>query len=454
MPTEGGGDTDRRSEPQPTTGSAGSPAAAPVKPGRFGGLGTDYWKLWSGSVISNLGDGISSIAYPWLASTLTRNPALIAGVAVATRLPWLLVTLPAGALIDRSDRRTIMVAANLARGAIAAAVGLAVLTGNMTIPLLYVTALALGTAEVLYDNAGQTILPRLVPKERLERANGNLWGAEMVLNQFVGPPVGGILIGVALAVPFLIDGLTAVVSAGLIFLIAGAFRAQEADGVDVVAETRRSMGAEIVEGVKWLWANPLLRTLAIFLGVMNGITTASFATFVLFVQEILGLDSTGFGILMTASAIGGVLGSQVAPAITKRIGPGPSLYVALGAGVVTGAVTGSTSVAVVVGAMSALFMFTAVMWNIITVSLRQTIIPDHLLGRVNSVYRFFGWGMMPIGAALGGAVVTWLEPALGRELALRSPWFLSAAVHLVLLAFAFGRLTTANIEATKTAAAR
>jgi MFS family permease len=421
-------------------------------PRRFGGLGRDYWKLWTASVISNLGDGTSVIAYPWLASLLTRNPALIAGLGVAQRLPWLLFALPAGVITDRSDRRRLMVSMNALRCVISLVVAVGVLQGWMSIPLLYLAVLALGFAEVLYDNSAQTILPSVVPKAHLERANGNLWGAELVTNQFLGPPLGGLLIAVAVSLPFFLDGASFAVSAVLIIAISGSYRAKDEDGQQGVAAPPPSMRREIADGVRWLWRHSLLRALAIILGLMNGLTTLAFATFVLFVQEILHLSAGAFGVLMTASAIGGVIGSQAAPAVSRRLGPGPSLYLTIITGVVTSVVTGLTSSALLVGAMAAVFMFSAVVWNVITVSLRQTIIPDALLGRVNSVYRFFGWGMMPIGALLGGLLVTGLEPAVGREWALRSPWLVAGGVYALVLVATGRRLSTQAIEAAKGAA--
>ena len=419
-------------------------ADRPVAPPRFRGLGANYWKLWTASVISNLGDGVAQIAYPWLATLLTRDPALIAGVALAQRLPWLVFSLHAGVIVDRGDRRKLMVWMNTMRFFVTVAVTIAVAADALTMPVLYLAALTLGAAEVIYDNSSQTILPRIVAKERLERANGNLWGAEMIMNQFVGPPLGGFLIAAAIAVPFGFDAVTFGASALLIALIGGTFRT--APDSDTPVE-RRSMRADIAEGFGWLWQHKLIRRLAILLGIMNGIGTAMFAIEVLFAQEILGLDARGFGLLATAAAIGGVVGSQVAPAITKRIGPGPSLYLTLFSGGVAGVGIGLTSNAFVVGAMFFLFMLTAVIWNVITVSLRQSVIPDRLLGRVNSVYRLFGWGSMPIGAAIGGALVTFAEPSLGREMALRLPFFVSGGVHLAAFLYALGRLSTATIRA-------
>ena len=286
--------------------------------------------------------------------------------------------------------------------------------------------------------------------ENLDRANGNLWGAEMVLNQFVGPPVGGLLIALSLAAPFGLDAVTFAVSAALITAITGAFRPR---GETADAAARRSLRAEMAEGFRWLWDHRLLRTLAITLGIMNGMTAAVFAVQVLFVQEILLLDARGFGFLFTAGAIGGVAGSQLAPAISGRIGPGPSLYLVLAAGAVTLPIAGLTSNAWVFGATFVAFSFSAVLWNIITVSLRQTIIPDHLLGRVNSVYRFFGWGSMPLGSLLGGGLVTAAAAGAGRAVGLRAPFLVAGAAHALTLALLGARLSTARIEAAKARAA-
>lgn len=419
---------------------------------RTSGLGRSYWKLWTASVVSNLGDGTSAIAYPWLASTLTRSPVLIAGVGVASRLPWLLVSLHAGAVVDRSDRRTLMVATNTVRAVITAVVVALVVTDTMTIPALFVAALLLGVAEVLYDNAAQTILPRLVTADRLERANGNLFGAETVANQFVGPPLGGLLIAAGLAVPFVVDTASFALSAFLILTIAGGYRAATAEEEPGAAPVRTTVRADIAEGFRWLSGNPLLRDLAVTLGAINLASTLSFATFVLFVQEVLGLGAAGFGVLSIAAAVGSLLGSVTAARVSERIGAGASLSLTLWAGAVTSVVIGLTSTPVVVGAMTAAFGFTVVLWNIITVSLRQSIIPDRLLGRVNSVYRFFGWGGMPVGALLGGLIVRVVEPLADRATALRAPWLACGAIYLVIVLVLRGRLSSSRIDEARAAA--
>jgi MFS family permease len=424
-------------------------------------LGVQYVKLWTASVISNLGDGIAFVAYPWLASAITRNPVLIALIAVAQRLPWLVFTLPAGVITDRVDRRKLIMLMDVVRTGLTLVVGFFVLAAEdlpspdevaagavssdaVLYTVLLLATLLLGIAEVLRDNAAQTILPAIVRPEGLESANGRMWGAEMVANSFVGPPLGSVLIGVMFALPFFVDAGTFAIAAGLVFMLAGNFRAARHD-------VREKIGwkTEIAEGFRWLWRHPLLRPMAIILGYLNGLGMVAWATLVLFAQEVLELDAFLFAVLTTGGAIGGVVGSWTAPAISRRLGSGPSLYLTLVASVVTSIVIGVTSSWVVTWVMFAVMTAAGVVWNVITVSLRQTIIPDRLLGRVNSVYRFFGWGMMPLGLAAGGVLV-WLGEQFGsRDFALRLPWLLSGAAYVAVMVYAVPRLTTAKVEAAR-----
>jgi MFS family permease len=432
-------------------------------------LGAAYYKLFSASTISNLGDGIGTIAYLWLASALTRNGLLIGLVGVAQRLPWLLFSLPAGVITDRFSRRKLMIWSNTARAVITFAITAAVWMRQSTLPdpdalaggaeatedyalfaVVLLAVLLLGSAEVLYDNSAQTFMPAIVDPNNLEKGNGRLWSAELVANTIAGPPLGALLLVIAFAFPFLIDAGTFALSAVLIASIAPASM-RRADGASAAKMKAQATNwrQDLMEGVRWLWDHPLLRPMAIILGLLNMIGTLTFAVLVLFAQEVLETSTTEFAIMGTGGALGGTVGGWVAPRISKAIGEGPSLWATLIGGGVTTLIIGLSSWWPIVWFMFAVFMLLAVLWNVITVSLRQTIIPDHLLGRVNSVYRFFAWGMMPIGAALGGAIIVVTEPLAGRELALRMPWFVAAAVHLVLFAFAAPKLTTANIRAAR-----
>ncbi len=427
-------------------------------------LGANYWKLFTASIVSNLGDGVAGIAYPWLASAITRDPIQLSLIVVAARIPWLVFSLPAGAITDRVDRRRLIAWMDLLRFGVTAAVAIVIASGadSLSAPdaslfvapagqagwlaLLYGSALLLGFAEVLRDNAAQTLMPAIVAAQHLETANGRLWGAETVMNSFAGPPMGGFLIGFALALPFFFDAGTFAVAAILIFALGGTFAPRR----DPTAPApSRSMVKEIRVGVSWLLGHRLLRDLGIVLGVMNAALTASFATAVFFVQEVLGLDAATFGLLMTGGAAGGVLGSLLARRISKWLGSGTSLFVVLAGSAMTLGGIGFTTSWPVVWALFALNAFLGVVWNVITVALRQTIIPDQLLGRVNSVYRFLAWGMMPIGSLVGGVLVAVSEAPWGRVTALRVPFWFAGAVFVVLFFVALPRFTTAQIEAAR-----
>lgn len=438
---------------------------APSRPG----LGRNYWKLFSASVMTNLGDGLMSVALVWLASAITRDALLIALVGLASRLPWLLFSLPAGVITDRFDRRHLVAWMDVARVVVIAGFAVVVLlhqeglptpeqlasgevpasdSSGLLLAMLCLVSLLLGCAEVVRDNAAQTLMASVVDKPQLERANGRLWGAETAMNNFVGPPLGGLIVAVALALPFFLNAGLLAVGAALIFALSGSFmpRGQTTTG-------KIQWRAEMGEGFRWLWNNKVLRTLAILLGGMNMLSALSFVILVLFVQDVLGLfEGWQFGIVITGMAVGAVLGSLVAERISARLTQGTSLFVAIIGSGLSFIVIGLTSSPVVVwlvGVVSGVFI---VLWNVITVSLRQRIIPDHLLGRVNSVYRFFGWGTISLGTLLGGLIVTGGEPILGREWALRMPFLIAGGAHLLLLIVALPRINTAKILEAQAAA--
>lgn len=427
------------------------------------GLGSRFRRLFGASVITNLGDGVATVAYPWLASAITRNPVLISLVMVAQRLPWLVFTLPAGVITDRVDRRRAMVAMDLCRCALTAVVAVSVLGKQSGLPgpgevedvvgtesglyvVVLLATLLLGMAEVLRDNSAQTIMPAIVASDQLERANGRMWSAEGVANTFLGPPLGSLLIAAAFALPFFVDAASFFAAAALVASIPGSFRAERPEGHEP-----QSWRHELAEGVRWLWGHELLRPMAIILGLMNAANMVSFATFVLFAQEVLDVGPLLFTVIGMGGALGGIVGGAVASELSRRFGSGTCLAITLlGCAAVAGAIA-FTSLWPVVFVLFTIEALLGILWNVITVSLRQTIIPAHLLGRVNSVYRFFAWGMMPVGAAIGGLVVLVVDSFASRDTALRATWIVNALIHLALFVFGRSRLTTAKIEAARAA---
>ena len=429
-------------------------------------LGASYWKLWSATGISNLGDGITSIAYPWLASAVTRSPVLISLAALVSRLPWLLFTLHAGVITDRFNRKKIIVAMDTLRGGLTIIVGAVIYLERDSLPslseltnltsletnyslyfVILVTAFLFGLAEVLRDNSAQTLMPAVVEDKDLEKANGRMWSAESLTNSFIGPPLGSLLIGAAVFLPFFVDAATFFIAAALIASMKPTVKSFSPESKTGPINFK----AEIKEGFTWLWSHTLLRPMAIILGLLNGIAALTGATFILFAQEVLDTTVFIFAILGTAGAIGGILGGLLGPKVSEKIGTGRTLSLVLFTEALCTFFIGLTTNWQIVWVLTALATFTGVLWNVVTVSLRQSLIPTNLLGRVNSVYRFFAWGSIPIGALIGGVLVSALEGPLGREMAFRSVYFIAGGLALLLFLYAIRVLTTEAIDEARAA---
>ncbi len=377
----------------------------------------NFARLASAAGLSNLADGVFQITLPLVALGITRDPAAFASVTVIGRLPWLLFSLPAGALADRLDRRRTMALVNLGRAVMIGGLAVVVAAGLEELWLLYLVAFGLGVGETMFDTAAQSILPNVVDDpSRLSKANGRLYAIELTANQFIGPPIGGLIAGVALAGALASSAAAYALAAAFLVLLVGSFRpTREA------APTR--LRSDIAEGVRYLARHRLLRTLAICVGISNLSSTATFAVFPLYAVEPgpMGLSAGGFGLLIATLAAGSVVGSLVVARIEQRVGRRRTLLLAASTFSVLPLVLAVTSSVPWVAIAFLLASGLNVGWNVITVSLRQRIVPDHLLGRVNAGYRLLAWGTMPIGAALSGVLggrwgldaVFWTSATLG-----------------------------------------
>ncbi len=392
----------------------------------------NYRLLFTAGALTNLGDGLVLLALPWLATLMTHDPIMIGAVAAAGRLPWLLFALPAGVIIDRTDHRKLIARADLFRAMIVLAI--LMLAVNEPLPgaiwVLAGLAFLLGSAEVLRDNAAQTILPTIVDHRDLEAANGQLWSAEQLTNQFIGPPLAGVLIAAGIGFPFGLDAAMLVLAAGLVWLIT----------LPSKVRIQASFGKAFLEGIAFMRGDRALLQLAVILGIANFLATATITVQVLFVQEVLGLSAVGYGMVLSVAALGAIAGSLLAPHMTKAIGIQPCLFLSIGIWAIGNGVIGVSQSGIIMALALFAVMAAAMLWNVITVSWRQRRIPSQLLGRVNSIYRFFGWGSMPLGALAGGIVVSLLENEIGREAALRAPFLLAAGCFVILLVFALFRL--------------
>jgi len=375
-------------------------SAEPAGAGSVWGLGHRFWRLAASAGASNLADGVFKLALPLAAITFTRSPTLVAGLELVRSLPWLLFALPVGALADRLDRRHTMIAANFARTVLVATLAVMVQAGSGSMALLYLVAAGTGIAEVFYDTSNQSILPSLVEREQLGRANGRLGAIELGTQQFVGPPLAGLLVGLALAAAFWTTTALWVIAIGALWALRGSFRPAR-------TAAPASIRADIAEGVRFLVSRPVLRTMAVMVGVANLAASATGAVLVLYAvgnDSILGLDQAQFGFLFLTAAAGSIAATFVNEHIEARLGRSRTLTLTVvGMVLFTGTPAITTNVWIIAAAMFTGGAFIMI-WNIITVSFRQAVTPDHLLGRLNSVYRLLAWGTMPIGAAIGGLI--------------------------------------------------
>lgn len=354
--------------------------------------------LWAATGISNLGDGIRLTALPLLAADLTTDPTLIAGLAIAERLPWLVFILPGGAWADRYDRRQLRVALDVIRAVVVAALAVLVAVDAATLVTLYVAAAAMASAESVVDSSSMALVPALVDDADLERGGARLAATELTMGSLIGPPMGGVLFAAALWLPFGADAITFAVAALLAAAIPGTFRP--------TGDTPRgSMWSDIRVGLQWLWHQPLIRNLALISTALGTIGYVTGAVFVLFARQELGLSSIEFGLLLVPPAIGGLIGSGIASRLRDR-----SLRVVLASAITANAATSlaiaATSSPVMVAALLAIEAAGILTWNVLTLALRQRMIPDYLLGRVGASYRFLVYLGMPAGALLGGIIAS------------------------------------------------
>ncbi len=383
-------------------------------------LSRDYWRLWWANAISSTGDGAFVAALPLLAVTITRDPRLVSVVTAAMYLPWMVLSLPAGALVDRYDRATLMWRSQAVQAAVVTAVAVLIVFRIADIAVLGVAGLLLGCAEVVFSNAAQSVLPALVPPELLPKANGSQEVSLTVGESFLGPPAGSLLFAAAAALPFGLDAASFAGSAALLARLprtglprtglprtglSGTEVSRTGISATGQGQSRRpAIRTQIAEGLRWLAGHRLLRVVAVLLGVYNFANQMGQAILVLLATQTLHLGTRGYGFLLAATAVGSVAGGLVNPRLTRRLGLLPSLLT--GAAIAAAAFVGiglapDPAVAAVMLAGQG---FSVTMWNIVTVSLRQRIVPAPLLGRVNSVYRMLGWGLMPLGALAGGFV--------------------------------------------------
>lgn len=364
-------------------------------------LGSNFWRLFVASAVANLGDGIVRTAIPLLAITLTRDPFLVGAVTALAFLPWLLFAIPSGALVDRMDRRRAMSLANLFRTVVLGGLIAAIALDQVSMVLLYAVTFVLGIAETVYDSAARAMLPQVVRRDQLDRANGPLTSAEIVTETFLGAPIGSYLFAWLVITPFVGGALGYLLAALMILGIAGNLRPIR-DGQDESGPA--TLRADIAEGLRWLRDHRLLRGLAVISGLTAAAHTMANAVLVLYVVDILGVPESGFGLFLVSAGLGGLLGGLSAAWLARRSGRIATMVISALSCAAATIGMGLTGVPWVGAVLFALVAASVSIWNVLVMSLRQALIPEQLFGRVQGAYRTLVWGMIPVGALVGGVV--------------------------------------------------
>ncbi|MET7425668.1 MFS transporter [Dactylosporangium sp. NPDC005555] len=395
-------------------------------------------RLWAAATAGNLGDGVYRVAIVLLAARLTSDPVAFSALTALGFVPWLVLGLPAGALVDRYDRRRLALLVGAVRTGVLAALLVAVATGTVSLWLLYGVVLVLGAGETVYDTAVISMVPAVVAdRERLETVNGRFQGADILAQNFVGPPLASAVFAVAAGGVFGINVACYAIAALLMLALPGTYRAA---GTEHTAPIGRAIG-EAVRFVRGHRVHRAMLSVVIVLGFANAMATALVA---LWARETLDVPEAAFGVFLLAAAVGGLLGSQTAARLAAWTGRGRAMALAAivtGLGLLLASATDSVYLAAAAWALTG---WAILVWNVVYGSLRQRLTPDALLGRTIGIYRVVAWGVMPLGAIAGGV--------LAEAGDLRTPILVAGLLTLAAGGFAVFRLTNARVDAAIAAA--
>ena len=375
-------------------------------------LGRSFRWLLASSFITNVGDGIALAGGPLLIAAQTRDPLLVSMALLSQQLPNLLFGIPAGAIADRFDRRHIIVGVNLARAAVLAILAGTIVGGAVSIAVVLLALFVLGTAEIFADVASNSLLPRVVRREDLGVGNARLTSSFLLTNQLLGPPIGAFLFSVGMALPFAANAAC--------FALGGLLVTRVVTDIAETATERagegRNLRAEMVEGFRWLMAHPPMRTLALTIVAFNVTYGAAWAVLVLYASERLGMDAVGFGLLTTAIAVGGIVGTASYGRLERRFSLADIMRVGLLIETFTHLVLALTTSPIVALVTMVVFGAHAFVWGTTSTVVRQRAVPDELLGRVTGIYVVGLVGGIVVGTPIGGL--------LAREFGITAPfWF-------------------------------
>jgi MFS family permease len=363
---------------------------------------SDFWKYWTGQTISNLGSSITIFALPLLVYKLTGS-ALDLGIATAaTFLPYLLFGLILGAWTDRVDRKRMMIGTDIARALVVASIPLLAALGLLSVWWIYVVAFVHATLRICFDAGEFAAIPSLVNRDDLVTANGRIQASYSAAS-IVGPLLAGVLVTlVPLPVLMLIDGFSFLLSAFTLSLIRISFNSGE-------KRAPTSIRADVVEGLRYVLRHPVLRNISMMMALVNFVGSTTYAQLILFAKVRLQASDVQASLLYSAGSLGVVILSLAAGQLRRRWS---FSTVALGALMLEGALTAVFAfmhwywVAI---ALWTLIGGLGILFNINTGSLRQAIVPNHMLGRVISIASVLAWSAIPLGSLLGGFAIAWTQ---------------------------------------------
>ena len=383
----------------------------------LGDLPGDFRRLWTATLAANLADGIVAVTFALAAASLTSDPTLVAAVAVAGALPIVLLALHAGAIADRVDRRDLLRAVQVLRLVVISGLLVATVAGLLSLPLLILGAFVLASGQAFYDTTSQAILPMVAGSATLTRANSRLGAAEVLSDTFLGPPIGGALVTIGIAVAWAGGAIGYLVALVGLTTLTGSFRVDRSD-----VDRQRPMRHDIAEGLTWLVNHPLQRTITVMVGMGAFAGAAVFSIFVLYAVSPgpMGLTEFQFGLLLTAAGGGGLVGSAVVERIERRLGTARTLLVSQVLHGIPYVVIALTANVPLVVAAFFLSGFATMTWNVTNVSLRQRFIPAGLYGRVHAGHRLVNRGSALAGSIVGGV--------LGGAVGLTAVFWLAAIV--------------------------
>ncbi len=359
-------------------------------------------RLWAGSILSNLADGVLIAAAPLLAITLTDSTVLISIIGAMVMLPWLLFAMPIGVMVDRVDRRFILAGSNAIRSAVIGILTLGIATGHVTIYWLIFSAFIIGVCEVATDTTAQSLIPQILDKEHYEKGNSRLQISETVIQGFIGSPLSGFLYALAIWLPFFINSIGYAVATMLALSIP--IQYLQDVRTESAAEKKPHFIEDIKFGIKYLYNHKVLRRLVLTTATISVCYSMGTATMVLFIIKELELAPKYFGVILTIQGLGALLGAIVAPKASKKFGR--SIMMTLG-------ITLSSVVLLLQGFAPNIYIFVALatsggfaisQWNILLMATYQTVIPNELYGRIHGTRRTLVWGMMPVGSLIGGVL--------------------------------------------------